>query len=284
MMCRVMSRAGWAVALAVVVGACGGGGSASAGSHSWIPNSARAVAISVVSHSGPSYPVSTVTQPSQVAAVIRLLDSFDTIPPGAAFGCPAMMPARPLLRFTFSRSPSSKILVSAIQDGCVGLQFSRHGRGPDVWVRVDLVNWLWNHHMLPRCSSVGVSARYTTEDPNRARSSRSLTLVDRNIVACGIIGWPVIQLLGTHGRPLPTQETREPAGVYPHTPILIDRSWTATSLVSWRQTAGCHGPQATEFRIRTPGSTTQETIPVGASREHPALPCAGRLIVTGVFY
>jgi hypothetical protein len=72
--------------------------------------------------------------------------------------------------------------------------------------------------------------------------------------------------------------------VYPPTPILIDRSWTATSLVSWRQTAGCHGPQATAFRIRPPGSVTPETIPVAASREHPALPCQGRLMVMGVSY
>jgi hypothetical protein len=281
-----MSRAGWAIGLAVVVGACGGSGSASTGGHSWIPSSVRAVAISVVSQSGLSYPVTTVTQPSRAGMVIRLLNGFGTPPHGASFNCPAVSRTEPLLRFRFSRSPGSKILVSATQDGCVGLQLSnRHGaRGPDVWVKLGLVTWLWSHHMLPPCSSIAVTARYTIEDPNRARSSRSLTLVDRKIAACGIIGWPEVQLLGTHGRQLPTHETRQPADVYPPTPILIDRSWTATSLVSWRQTAGCHGPQATAFTIRPPGSVTPETIPVGASREHPALPCQGRLMVMGVSY
>jgi len=242
------------------------------------------VAISVVSRSGLSYPVSTVTQRSQVRAVIRLLDGFGTFPHGTSFSCPSISPTEPLLRFMFGRSPGSKVLVSATQDGCVGLQFSnRPGvKGPDVWVKLNLVTWLWRHNMLPVCSGVGVTARYTTEDPNRARSSRSLTLIDRNVAACGIIGWPQVQLLGTHGTRLPTHENRQPADVYPPTPILIEPSWTATSLVSWRQTAGCHGTQATAFRIRPPGSANQETVPIGSSREHPAFPCQGRLIVTGV--
>jgi uncharacterized protein DUF4232 len=281
-----MSRAGWAVALAGVVGACGGNGSAPTGGHHWIPSSVRAVAISVASQSGLSYPVSTVTRPPRVVAVIRLLDGFGTFPPRASFGCPEVLPTEPLLRFRFSRSPGSKVLLSATQDGCVGLQFSNQkgGRGPDVWVKLNLVTWLWRHYMLPACSSVGVTARYSIEDPNRARSARSLTLIDRKSAACAIIGWPQVQLLGKHGRRLPTHETRRPADVYPPTPILIDRSWTATSLVSWTQTAGCHGPQATAFRIRPPGSATPETIPVSSTREHPALPCQGRLIVTGASY
>ncbi|MGO9793371.1 MAG: DUF4232 domain-containing protein [Solirubrobacteraceae bacterium] len=227
-----------------------------------------------------------MTQPARVRAVIRLLDGFGTFPRDTAINCPGISPTEPLLRFIFSRSAGSEVLVSATRDGCVGLQFSNRpgAKGPDVWVKRNLVTWLWRHGMLPACSSVGVTARYTIEDPNRARSSRSLTLIDRKVAACGIIGWPQVQLLGTHGRRLPTHENRQPADVYPPTPILIDRSWTATSLVSWRQTAGCHGPQATAFTIRPPGSANQETIPVGSSREHPALPCQGRLIVTGVGY
>jgi Protein of unknown function (DUF4232) len=253
---------------------------------SWesVPATAQTVTVTANTSDGThAYPIATVTDPATVKRLIALVDGLGIQQPGAVFGCPAIAANSPAIELSFSAAPGSPALATATQNNCGSLEFTVGSRkGPMLADSVDLTARLWSLHVLPQCSSsqLSAAAEPLTRTPAPVELTVPISLSDTASSACGLQGYPKIQLLGAGDQALPTNATRIPTGKPVTPPVtLIDPSWPGGTSISWpRPSSSCHAPQATAVALTLPGATSPANVTLGA-KDTPVAPCGGRISV-----
>lgn len=222
-------------------------------------------AITVLGDLGPrTYPVATVTAPSQIAAIVGIVNSRQRVQPGVT-SCPFAPSLRIDLRFRVA--PGTPVLARAVEDGCYGLEFGLGGRAqPELTEGIDLAGWLWSRQILPRCARASMSAFAELPHQDGAITDREVTIEFRNrsSAVCGVEGFPVV----TAQPPMSFHDLRSPPpGVVPLGP-----GQSAQVALSWTDPIQlCTGPSTAQLQISLPPSTVPFDVPVG-SAHHPFRP------------